>query len=214
MKQQLLYLLVFFAGYLLFIVFCEYLNRKRNIASEYTRKLAHIVLTLSALSYTVVFEDKFYPLILCFFCGICFLAANYKKLLSSIDGVERKTTGSYMLAWGVGISYYLAVQFNDFSIYNLAILILAICDPLAGIVGNAIKSKRIVKNKTLAGSLSFLLSAGIISFIYLQTSGYNHVWEVAILISLSATLAELISQQGTDNMTIPLTVSGILIIVY
>ena len=212
--RQLFSVIIFIVGYLFFIGFCEFLNQKRHITSEYTRKMAHIVTSLSALSFPYVFSDYYYVLGLCAFCFIVFLVANLTRMFHSIDNVERRTGGSYLLALAVGVTYYLRVIYQDSTIYNLSILILAICDPLAGVVGKHISSKQLINNKTLMGSLIFLVSAFTISIIYLCKNEYEHTLKMSIFIACSSMLVELFSPRGTDNITVPFTVSLILIAFY
>lgn len=213
MNQQLLYLLIFIAGYILLLLFCELLNRKAHVPSEYTRKLAHIASTLSTLFFAKAFTDYRYVLILCLAFFIMLLIANMRRMLHSIDGVGRRTGGSYLLALSVGITYCVSVQSGNNMLFTLPVLILAISDPLAGIVGNRIKSKRLFNRKTVAGSLSFLISSYTISLIYLNVSYHEHVWMISAVVALVATLTELISPRGTDNLTIPLVVVGILMLI-
>lgn len=211
-NNQLIFLFAFFGGYALLIILCEWLNRKRHVDSEYTRKFAHIVSSLSVLLFPLVFADIRYVLILCVTFFITLLVANQMNIFHSIDGVGRRTSGSYLLALSVGISYYISVRMENSMLYTLPILILAISDPLAGVIGKWALSKHILSGKTVAGSLTFLISSLIICLIYLTSIHYEHVYRLSAIIAFCATVAELLSPRGTDNLTIPLTISGILIL--
>ena len=210
MEKQLIYLLAFIAGYILLLLFCECLGRWANVRPEHTRKLAHIVSTLSTLLYPQLFSDHIYPLLLCLFFCITLLITKRLKIIPSIDRVERKTEGSYMLALAVGTTYYLSIVCKEIAIYQLPILVLAISDPLAGIVGQRVSSKRLFNGKTFVGSLSFFLSAFAISFVYLITECHPPMWGISVLIALSTTIVELFSPRGLDNLTIPLTIVAVL----
>ena len=91
-------------------------------------------------------------------------------------------------------------------------LIFAISDPLAGIVGAKwIKSKEIYGGKTIAGSLTFLFSALIICLLLtLSVYGKPRI-TLSLMIALTATVTELVSTRGTDNFTVPLVVMSMLI---
>jgi dolichol kinase len=89
-----------------------------------------------------------------------------------------------------------------------AILALAIGDPLAALAGSRFGRLRIVGEKTLIGSMAFLLSA------FLAVSGYLLLFSqnlfspamsmlLAATISLVGTLAELFSGPLDDNFAIP-----------
>ena len=213
MEKQVIYLLAFIAGYILLLLLCECLGCWANVKPEHTRKLAHIISTLSALLYPQLFSDHIYPLLLCLFFCVVLLITKRLKVIPSIDRVERKTEGSYMLALSVGTTYYLSIMYKDLAIYHLPILILAISDPLAGILGQKVSSKRFFNGKTIAGSLSFFLSAFAISFVYLIAVRHQPMWGVSVVIALTAAIAELFSPRGLDNLTIPLTAVTVLFIV-
>jgi len=212
MNHQFIPLFAFIGGYILLLIFCEFLNRRKNISSEHTRKLAHFLSTLSVLLFPYVFKDEGYVLAICTVFFVLLLIANIKHILQSIDGVGRRTGGSHLLALSVGICYHLSVMLENGMLFTLPILILAICDPIAGIIGKCFRSRRILNEKTLAGSLAFLFTSLCISLFYLSTIQYKSVFVVSLIIALTASIIELLSPRGTDNLTIPLVVVVILIL--
>ena len=212
MDHQLIFCFVFVCGYVCLLTFCEFLNRRKKIASEYTRKIAHFVSALTVLLFPHVFVDLVYALAICAFFFVALLISNRVRILHSIDGVERRTGGSYLLALSVGISYYISVRLENNMLYTLPVLILAICDPLAGIIGKKFKSRHILNGKTISGSLSFLFSSLLICLSYLIVAHHESVCLLSLLIAFTATFAELLSPRGTDNLTIPLAVAGILVL--
>jgi len=209
----LLGLLGFTVAYILLLIFCELINRKLKVDVEYTRKLSHVAAVFAALFFfPVVFKNVGYALALSALFFVLLAIANVQKWIPSVDGVDRKTGGSYFLAFGLGATYYLSDLFENRTAFTLALLIFAISDPLAGIVGAKwIKSKTIYGGKTFAGSLTFLLSALIICLILFNSVYGNQMTALSLMIALTATVTELISTRGTDNFTVPLVVSGILI---
>ena len=211
MNHQFVLLFFFVFGYILLLIFCEHLNRRMNISSEYTRKLAHFVSTFSVLLFPRVFKDGGYVLAICAIFFVMLFIANIKRILQSIDGVERRTGGSYLLALSVGICYHISVMLENGILFTLPILILAICDPLAGIMGKYFHSKHILYGKTIAGSLTFLISSLCISVFYLSVVHHPSVFILSLMIALSASITELLSPRGTDNLTIPLIIAGVLI---
>jgi len=212
MKNQSVLLFVFVSGYALLLISCEFFNRRKNIASEHTRKFAHFVSTLSVLLFPYIFKDEGYVLAICAIFFVALLMANRMRLLHSIDGVGRKTGGSYLLSLSVGITYYISVRLGNNELYTLSILILAICDPLASIVGQWVGSKHILHGKTIAGTFIFLLSALLINLFFLFVTHHESVVILSFLVAFTATLAELLSPRGTDNLTIPMAVTSVLIL--
>ena len=212
----LLGLLGFTVAYILLLIFCEILNRKLKVDVEYTRKLSHVAAVFAALIFfPIVFKNVGYALALAVLFFVLLVVANVQKWLPSVDGVDRKTGGSYFLAFGLGATYFVSVLFENPTAFTLALLIFAISDPLAGIVGAKwIKSKEIYGGKTIAGSLTFLLSALIICLLVFYFEYGIPMTAFALMIALTATVAELVSTRGTDNFTVPLVVAGMLIFFY
>jgi dolichol kinase len=212
MNHQFILLFAFVGGYILLLIFCEFLNRRKNVSSEYTRKIAHFVSAFSVLIFPCVFKDEGYVLAICATFFVILFIANMKRILLSIDGVERRTGGSYLLALSVGICYHLSIWLENSILFTLPILILAICDPLAGIAGKRFHSRDILNGKTLAGSLTFMFSSLCISLFYLTTVHYHSGFAVSLIIALVSSITELLSPRGTDNLTIPLVIAGVLIL--
>ena len=224
----LLGLLGFTVAYILLLVFCELINRKLKVDAEYTRKLSHVAAVFAALIFfPIVFKIEGYALALSALFFVLLMIARAKQWIPSVDNVERKTGGSYFLAFGLGATYLVSVFFgnNDVvlhkngveiwscsSAFVIPLLIFGISDPLAGIVGGKwVKSTCIYGGKTIAGSLTFLFSALIICLLLFNYVYGNPMTALSLMIALSATVTELISTRGTDNFTVPLVVAGMLI---
>jgi len=209
----LLGLLGFTVGYIILLIFCEILNRKLKVDAEYTRKFSHVASVLMALFFfPLVFKNVGYALALSALFFVLLMIAKAKKWLPSVDGVERKTGGSYFLAFGLGATYYISVVFDKSAAFTLALLIFAISDPLAGLVGGKwIKSQRIYGRKTIAGSLAFLFSALFICLLFFNSIYDNPMIALSLMVALTATATELISARGTDNFTVPLVVVTMLL---
>ena len=209
----LLGLLGFTVAYIILLIFCEILNRKLKVDVEYTRKFSHVAAVFAALIFfPFVFKNVGYALALAVIFFVLLVIAQVQKWIPSVDGVDRKTGGSYFLAFGLGATYYLSVIFDNSTAFTLALLIFAISDPLAGIVGAKwIKSKTIYGGKTIAGSLTFLFSALIICLLLFNSAYGNPMMALSLMIALTATVTELVSTRGTDNFTVPLVVAGMVI---
>jgi len=210
----LLGLIGFTIAYILLLVFCEVLNRKAKVPTEYTRKLSHVSAVLAALFFfPVVFINVGYALALSGLFFVLLIIARAKKWIPAVDNVERETGGSYFLAFGLGSTYLVSVVFDCTMAFTLPLLIFAISDPLAGLVGGKwIKNTAsLYGGKTIAGTLTFLFSALIICLLFFNSMFGNPMIALSLMIALAATVAELISTRGTDNFTVPLTVAVILI---
>ena len=186
----LLGLLGFTVAYVILLIFCEIINRKLKVDAEYTRKLSHVASVFAALFFfPIVFKNVGYALALAVLFFVLLVVANVQKWLPSVDGVDRKTGGSYFLAFGLGATYYVTVIFDNSMAFTLALLIFAISDPLAGIVGAKwIKSNTIYGGKTIAGSLTFLFSALAICLLLFYSVYGNPMTALSLMIALTATV--------------------------
>jgi dolichol kinase len=213
MNYQLIFTILFLIGFITILFFAEFLYKKIEVKSEYTRKFAHVFATLSSLSFVLIFQSHWYVL----FLGLTFFFILYigkkNNKFKSIDSVERKTGGSYLLPIAIYIMFYISDIFDTTLYFILPILILGISDPLAGIFGTHFKQKtRNIKigkylfNKTIIGSTAFFISTFLLTLITLYFFGFSiqNILILAILISLIDTFVEIISSKGIDNITVPL----------
>lgn len=191
----------------------EVLNEKLKIESEYTRKFIHLMTGLIVLLFPYYYESPISVLLLCSsFLLLLGLSKKYKKL-NSINGIKRNSFGSEYYPISVFICFLVYYYQHNIIYYNLPILILAIADPLAAIVGkktNFIKYKVGEEYKTVGGSMAFMSATFVITFLTFHFLHVNiNVWSV-ILISMTTTVVEAFSKKGSDNLWIP--ISSILLI--
>lgn len=208
---QLLYCFLFLLCFLLILVFCEFLHKK-GIQSEYTRKLAHSLSTLLCLSVPFFFSSHWYALLFVISSFTMLYIGKRKHLLNSIHAVGRKTYGAFLLPVSIGIAYYISILLQNKLLFILPIVVLAISDPLACFLGNAYKSKILKSGKTVIGTLTFFISTLIISGLFLLLPSAN-VKTAGIVLGVSIIVSgvELISPNGSDNLTIPLSIIALLV---
>ncbi|MFT5861009.1 MAG: phytol kinase [Flavobacteriaceae bacterium] len=210
----------------------EILFHVAKMPVEMTRKIVHIITGLICLTlpayvgshWTVLFLTVSFILILVF--------SMKWNLLKSINSVNRKTIGSFLFPVSVYLTYWAfsILGLNDFDAnglldyqtdnsawyngailyYYLPILILAISDPMATLVGRKLqmgKFKVMGTTKTLIGSLGFLVSTLIISYCFISVLDLSMGWIILVctVIALVTTVVEALSQKGFDNILIPLS---------
>jgi dolichol kinase len=221
MIQQAGYAVLLLLGFSLIILMAELLHHYFFVDQEYTRKLVHSVTAFASLIFLLGIFSFWLILFLAFFFSTLLLIGKRKNYFRSIDSPHGKTIGSIVFPFSIALVYFLADHFNDPLLFILPVLILAICDPLAWLAGTYFKNrtKRIVLfdyllEKTFMGSAIFFLSAFFVSVVTLMLSGlgFTSVLFLSLIISMMDTLTELISPKGTDNFTVPLITSVILII--
>lgn len=109
-------------------------------------------------------------------------------------------------------TWYVAALFLGCVIYpkagiQVGALVLGFGDPTAHLVGKRFGKRKLVGEKSLAGSLAFVGAAGLVSFTFLSlVTGVAplHAALVAVVASIVGAVAELFSGAVDDNFTIPL----------
>lgn len=222
MRNQIALTFIFLIAITFLLVFNELVYRRLGLKGEITRKFAHFTATLSTITFPYLFNDHWYVLVLAsIFFIVLFISRNGTQL-KSIHDIDRKSAGSYLLPLSIYLTFLISIELDNKFLYILPILILAICDPMAGILGINLKNYNhkiqvlgYKTRKTWLGSGSFLMSSFIISLIALYF--YRMVFDLktfwlALGIAVVGTLIELFSGGGTDNLFVPLSVLLMLVV--
>lgn len=182
-----------------------------KVKAEWTRKLVHIGTGLLTLLFPVVLVSHWQVLFLCASFLMILLASLKFGWLPSINAIDRFSYGSILFPI---IVYLLFLVFQmagkGLIVFYLPILVLAICDPVAALVGKRFPLGRyrvLGCGKSLAGSLAFWATALLVTAI--TVFALNHApsgTELVLLVPVIATVAEALGVKGMDNFTIPASV--------
>lgn len=199
-ELSVLFLIVFAIGEVAYRVF--------KVNSEYTRKWSHIASGILALSFPYFLKTWQMVGLICFIFTVILLLSKRYKFLPSINSVERKTFGSFLFPLAVFVSYLSMVVFVQPVYFFLPVLVLAVCDLSAAIIGKRrpiVKIKLNKESKSLGGYVAFVLSAMLILMLFVH---YNFLIFTPLLLLLPFFWAfvELVSPKGTDNISIPIAV--------
>ena len=206
----------FFVSIVIFL--SEFLFKRYNLNSNLIRKLVHILVG-GAASFTPYLFNSNLPQI---FIALTFIPLNYlainNNFLVSIHSIERKSYGTTFFPLSFLI---LSVFFWEYKPYFLlSFMMLSFSDPLASIVGENFKKPRIFHvlsdRKSIEGSITFFIISIIILFIgssILLTLSLTSKIFFSVFIAIGATIAEISSSKGSDNISIPI-VSILLMIAY
>jgi len=219
MAKQIYFLFFYIVAFLVILTVSELLYKRVKISSEITRKISHLVSTLTSISFLYVFDSHWFVFSLAVLSFLLLFIGKLKHSFGSIENVSRQTMGSYLLPVGIYLSFLISESFGKPIVFMLPMLILAISDTSAGIIGlvyqlngRNISVWRWVPAKSYAGSFTFLFTALVISYVTFVFYGYDfpEIVLLTLYISFTATIIELISPFGSDNLSIPLVISLIL----
>jgi dolichol kinase len=130
--------------------------------------------------------------------------ARFKALLREREA-STLTTSSYLLA-AAAIVFVLCPH----NIAIMALTLLAVGDPTAGIVGERWGRTK-VRGKSLTGSIA-CLGICIVASIILPSFTHITLW-LALVGAVCATITEFLSLPPNDNFTIPLVSAGVMTVV-
>ncbi|HZH73135.1 MAG TPA: phosphatidate cytidylyltransferase [Mariniphaga sp.] len=222
MGNQIALTFIYLIAIILLLVFTELIYRRLGLKGEVTRKIAHFTATLSTITFPYLYSSHWYVLILALIFFVILFISKHGTTLKSIHDITRKSMGSYLLPISIYLTFYYAIRLENRFYYILPILILAISDPAAGIMGINMKiyNHRIrifghKLNKTILGSSTFFISSFLISIIALY---FNRMvfdaktfW-LALTIAVVGTVVEMFSWRGSDNLFVPVSVLLMLVL--
>lgn len=198
-------------------VAAELLYHFAKIKAEVTRKLVHVVTGVLTMLFPILLSSHWYVMLLCGLFLIILVLSVKLNLLPSINKVGRVTHGSIIYPIIVYGCYLVFMQYDSLTFFYVPVLILALCDPVAELVGKNLpwgKYTAFGHTKTLSGSLGFAISATIVTSTFLfqfQGLSIGNSITLGFALAFFATIAEGISHKGFDNLTIPVTSALILI---
>ena len=184
----------------------EVISRKvPRLTTDDTRKAAHILAGLIAACLPFWLSYPEITAMGLFFIG--FMAVSKKThLFPSIHGVERLTLGEVYYPLALAI---IAWQFPVQLIYTYAILILALADGFAAIVGTHLGTQKFTifsGTKSVEGSLVCWTTSLCITVAALAVAGINLGAAIISGLAIATGLAiiEASLTRGLDNLLLPL----------
>lgn len=204
----------------------EGLRMTGAVSPEVTRRVVHlgVGVFLAVTPYYFAHPDLIYVLALVFV--LVNLLTLRRGWLRGMHGTERPSVGTVTFPLALLPALWIGWTLDPGRIwaFQLSFLILAICDPLAALVGRTLDRPRPYRighhTKTLFGSLSFFGTAFIIcliAMIWFRAEGQINwqAWEMlaaAGIVALTTAAVEALSGRGWDNFFIVL--SALITLVY
>lgn len=212
MKNDLFYSTILSVMFLLLFAVAEFLYRKYSVRAEFTRKLVHIGTGILTLLFPLLLSKIISVFILCSVFGVILYISIKAELLPSINQIDRPSSGSILYPASIFICYVCFKLNNNLLCFYLPVLTLAICDPVAALIGKRWPVGSFIvryNHKTLSGTFAFFVAAlAITAFMFTQMTDLppEIILRKTVFLAVVASAAEAVSTRGFDNLTIPLSV--------
>ncbi len=187
----------------------EWLHRRTSVNSEIIRKVVHIGVGNVILLAWWVGIPAWLGLAASVAFSIVTFLSYYVPILPSINGVGRKSLGTffYAISFGILIGCFWRSQPHYAAI---GILVMTWGDGLAALVGQRFGRhpyKLWDMKKSWEGSLAMgIVSYAVSSLILLSVYGNDwQVYVIALFVAIVATSLEAFSKYGIDNLTVPIS---------
>lgn len=186
--------------------------RKHDKHGEFSRKFVHITVG-SFVAFWPYFltPHQIMFLSLAFLAGV--LTSRYLNIFQAIHSVQRPTLGEFWFALVVGL---LALITNHPHVYTAALLVMAMADGLAAVVGTHYGKKQRYQvfgsAKSVIGTVTFFVTTCLILTGYIITTQDALAWPLVLPIALVATTLENAAVRGLDNLLVPLFIAGALLL--
>ena len=176
---------------------------------ELKRKIVHLLSLFLPLIYSILeFNIHFIILMiiitsLTLFIDLCRIKIkSFRKHLYYFIGsmIRQYENKGFLSSTYLIISFCLITLLFDKHVVVLSMIIAALCDSVAAIIGQRYGRVTLIYKKTLEGSCSFFICSLVITSLYL----FNCSYYLILLISLFATLIELFTPTEYDNLTLPI----------
>lgn len=191
------------------ISLAEVINRLTDVEAELTRKIVHIG---SGNVILIAWWFQLPPWVLMgasLIASFIALVSYFLPILPSINGVERKSLGTFFYAVSIGVLTYWFWVINKPQYTAIGILIMTWGDGMAAIIGKKLGRhpyQILGIKKSWEGSVTIMGVSFLITSIILFFTGesINLILMTSLLVSVTATGLEAFSGWGIDNLTVPL----------
>jgi phytol kinase len=208
-REEILSLSLVIAYLGMLLIIAEGVNRIIRPNVEITRKIVHIgsgnVILFAWWLNIPVSVIIMASIIAC----ITAIASYFLPILPSVNSVGRKSFGTLFYAISIGLLSIWFWETGNPEYTVIGILIMSWGDGLAALIGKKWGKHPYQlwgNKKSWEGSLTMtVVSFIIVSLILLYTVGnLGQIYLIALIVAISATILEMVSQWGIDNLTVPL----------
>ena len=205
------------AAFALIFGFAEAWRLWRHPPVEFTRKFVHVASGVVAISLAWLIESPITLALLCAGFAIVLGVTQRLGLLQSVHAVARRSLGGVYYPLAIFATFWIGTSTGHPEFYVIAILVLAVSDSLASLVGSNYGVMTFLvqdDRKSVEGSLFFFITTFTIVHValtLLTPLDDLACLLVAVYVAALVTALELICLAGADNFYVPVAVIAILL---
>ena len=187
------------------------MQNKKLIGEEGARKFIHIGVSNWWILAMLFFTDES-AIWFAVVPPVTFILLNYLSYrLNLLSAMERGGKGNLGTVY-FPISLFILVVLTfgilkEPMIGAVGILVMGYGDGLAAIIGNKYGKHKIIYNKSIEGSITMFITSLIITATTLLIFSIYNFLLIALVVSIIATIVELFTPKGLDNLSVPLITS-------
>ena len=187
------------------------LQKKKLLGDEGARKFIHIGVSNWWILAMIFFKGEhavWYAII----APITFIILNYLSYrLNLLKAMERGGKGNLgTVYFPISLLILVIVSFGLLDrpeLGAIGILILGYGDGFAAVIGKKYGKKQLINGKSLEGTITMFVVSLAVGLLVLGISQVTGFWWMALLIAAFATMIELFTPKGLDNLSVPLSSS-------
>ena len=214
-NQDWITIIIYFFILLVLVVLSDILNKRYKLSGKITRRIVHIGVGLVVCTTPFTLNSWIQPALLASLFILANLVAIRKGLMQGIHSTRRVSYGTIFFP----VSYLTLILLfwkSNPEILIVSMLLLAISDPLAAIVGEKYGENYhayLYDKKSYHGLMSVFISSFFLSILTLSglrlmnlfvEISYSGILLASLAVSIIAVPAEAVSFKGTDNLSLPL----------
>lgn len=205
-------IIVSFVFIFLVIGISTLLTNKKILSGEGSRKFIHIGVANWWIIAMIFFDSPLWAAIV----PALFIIINYISYKKQVFKAMERGKGKNDLGtvyYAISLFILSIITFSkgmDPYVGAMGILIMGYGDGFAAIIGEKYGKHSFTlmnSKKSLEGSLAMFIVSFIVAFIIAVLAGNSCIWLLPLSIALIATIVEIFSPYGIDNLTVPLITS-------
>lgn len=183
-----------------------WINKKYALKEEISRKIVHVMVGLSWFIIVYFFKTSIHGIIIPLSFVILNTIAYKYNFIKVMERKDKSSLGTIYFAISYTVLAFISYLKPEFlAFYGMGAITMTIGDGLAPIIASIWKTSNIFKTtKTYSGSIFIFISTILICLFFNNFYDLDYFLLNYLILGISASLLELFSKKGIDNLTLPI----------